>query len=1201
MEAGKSIINRFYIVLIFMLVFSCLSQRNLLAGNQETWDQLTEQANTQFEQEQYEQAVGTAVEALTYANRHFGKEEPRTIFSMYTLGRYYNDLGNPEPALPLLEEACRLSIKVSGENNSDTVMIMISLAELYGILGQYENAKPFLEKALKYQQNESGTNDPDTLATMITLAQIYEALGIYRDATKLLIQAGAAYEASAGADHSDTLFTRESLAAIYEAQGQFETAREILEDVYQRRIAVQGEKNQETIISMGSLAELYRKTGNYEESETLFQQAIALFREVAGEQDPDLFMTYGNLAQLYQDRGRYLEAEKLYMSVWKYDLAELGEKHPNTIIDLNNLAGIYRLQGEYGKAEKTYLESLALLKDVLGDKHPETISVMNNLALLFENQGVYEKAEPVFKTALRYSKEISGKKHPTSLALMNNLASLYESQGVFKKSEPLYQKAILLNKEVYGPDHPNTIASVNNLGYLFLIQQEFSKAEPLFQKVLKLWQTQLGENHQKTLKSLNNLARVYHKLGKTDQAETMFVKALQLRKDNLGEKHPDVIRSMIDLSALYHTLKKYEDAATMLTRTIILAEEILGEKHQYTFEALNNLADLYESTEEIQKALEIRQKVFDRRSVFFDRVLWAAGENTRQSYIELHKPEQDKFLKLLIKLNNKSTARTALHTSLQRKGLLLKITSEIHKIVEFTDSPELSTQAKALHEKRKQLASLTLSGPTTETPTQFRKTVVQLENELEELQAAIGRASLIYHMTSKSVSVDNVFNNMEMDDVLIDYITYKDKTLKMLAVIAQTDPRDCFVWWKCVGNKIELVPLGELESIRESISIFRETIQDEDSEEEDIIDTGHDIYKKIWEPLQSYIGDKTSIYIVPDSALHLLPFDALVDENDSYLIEYKDLKILSSSRDLVVSAFPDAQGEFVILAGPDYDLEDKSIIETKQVITAKRGGIDRGMRISHGLRSLSFEPLIGAEIEGKTIKKVSDAFAPLEGAEDEGRSISQAATDSREKSTIYIKKDAEEQQLRNLGKSPKMLHIATHGFFLQAEERLKKRLLSLQRGGPTTLPPPGDNPLLRAGLAFAGINSNAPFLGEIDTDNDGVLTALEVLSLRLSGTQLVVLSACETGVGEIHAGEGVYGLRRAFQEAGVKSVVNSLWPVSDEGTRRLMTTFYQNIYKGMPPRKALKAAQLSLLQSEWNSPYYWSAFVLVERRFSANL
>jgi CHAT domain-containing protein len=138
--------------------------------------------------------------------------------------------------------------------------------------------------------------------------------------------------------------------------------------------------------------------------------------------------------------------------------------------------------------------------------------------------------------------------------------------------------------------------------------------------------------------------------------------------------------------------------------------------------------------------------------------------------------------------------------------------------------------------------------------------------------------------------------------------------------------------------------------------------------------------------------------------------------------------------------------------------------------------------------------------------------------------------------------------------------------------------------------------LLRAGLAFAGLNANASMLGEIDTDNDGVLTAMEVLSLDLVGTQLVVLSACETGLGEIHEGEGVYGLRRSFQEAGVKNVINSFWEVSDAGTQLLMTKFYDKFLTGMSARRAMREARLEMLDDvQWSAPFYWSAFVMVGR------
>jgi CHAT domain-containing protein len=187
-------------------------------------------------------------------------------------------------------------------------------------------------------------------------------------------------------------------------------------------------------------------------------------------------------------------------------------------------------------------------------------------------------------------------------------------------------------------------------------------------------------------------------------------------------------------------------------------------------------------------------------------------------------------------------------------------------------------------------------------------------------------------------------------------------------------------------------------------------------------------------------------------------------------------------------------------------------------------------------------------------------------------------------------------------KAPEILHMATHGFFLKADDTLRKRLLKLQRGAEIHVPLPGDNPLLRAGLAFAGINTNAQFLGDIDTVNDGVLTALEVLDLNLSGTKLVVLSACETGLGEIHEGEGVYGLRRSFQEAGVAEVVSSLWEVSDAGTQALMTSFYDRVLSGTPAREALRETQLDLMDSpEWGYPYIWSAFMIVGSYESAGI
>ena len=230
------------------------------------------------------------------------------------------------------------------------------------------------------------------------------------------------------------------------------------------------------------------------------------------------------------------------------------------------------------------------------------------------------------------------------------------------------------------------------------------------------------------------------------------------------------------------------------------------------------------------------------------------------------------------------------------------------------------------------------------------------------------------------------------------------------------------------------------------------------------------------------------------------------------------------------------------------------------------------------------------------------SFSPLLGAEEEGRIITDQVQKNEEPSSMFFGQDAQEKILGEIDQPPEILHMATHGFFLEADDTLRNRILKAQRSAEVHVPPSGNNPLLRAGLAFVGINNNAQFLGDIDTTNDSVLTALEVLDLNLSGTRLVVLSACETGLGEIHEGAGVYGLRRSFQVAGVAEVVSSLWEVSDAGTQALMSDFYDRILQGTPARVALRETQLDLLNSpEWGYPYVWSAFMIVGSYESAGV
>ena len=493
----------------------------------------------------------------------------------------------------------------------------------------------------------------------------------------------------------------------------------------------------------------------------------------------------------------------------------------------------------------------------------------------------------------------------------------------------------------------------------------------------------------------------------------------------------------------------------------------------------------------------------------------------------------------------------------------------IQQISRIAEDPAMTKVAQALEAARKDLAAKTLSGPTAETQGRHVEVLYALEQRVNELQGDLGRASARYRSSIAQVSVDSLALVIPEGSAFVDYLAFEaDGVRKILAGTAVNN-----------GGAVtyDLVVYDDLAAVDDIVIEYRTIIQDDlAADEDEQLEIGQLAYETVWDPVLAAIGETEYVYLIPDGILNILPFNALVNLDEEYLIQTHDLHILTSGRDLLPNEYSLAKGEYLIIAGPDYDSEQ---VVSQEELDAAQGRRSAALKL--GIRG------VGGGLRGLS-------FAPLPGAEQEGRIITTQIAANDKASSMFFGQEAQERVLVDIAHPPEILHMATHGFFLEADDSLRNRILKAQRSADVHVPPPGDNPLLRAGLAFAGINNNAQFLGDIDTVNDGVLTALEVLDLNLSGTKLVVLSACETGLGEIHEGEGVYGLRRSFQEAGVAEVVSSLWEVSDAGTQALMTDFYDRILKGVPAREALRDTQLEMLDSpEWGYPYVWSAFMIV--------
>jgi CHAT domain-containing protein len=363
--------------------------------------------------------------------------------------------------------------------------------------------------------------------------------------------------------------------------------------------------------------------------------------------------------------------------------------------------------------------------------------------------------------------------------------------------------------------------------------------------------------------------------------------------------------------------------------------------------------------------------------------------------------------------------------------------------------------------------------------------------------------------------------------------------------LAYGDPRYAAYVMRGSGAPVR-VDLGPAAAIEIAVTELRQSLRN--PKRTDNKQRARALDALVLEPIRATIGTDGRLLISPDGALNLVPFETLVDSQGRYAVESYSISYLTSGRDLLRLQVPrQSRSAPLVVANPDFGEPTRAMGSRAPV----RSGTAAG-------------------------NLASTYFAPLSGTAQEARMIQSLYPDA----TILTGTKATKSALRATT-APAILHIASHGFFLE-----------------NAAPPPGaantraarssgglvENPLVRSGIALARANVRGPAV------DSGILTALETSSLNLWGTQLVTLSACDTGVGEVRQGEGVYGLRRAFLLAGAESIVMSLWPVSDYVTRQMMQTYYSGLKKGLGRGEALRAAQLDMLRRRPH-PFYWGGFI----------
>jgi CHAT domain-containing protein/Tfp pilus assembly protein PilF len=913
-----------------------------------------------------------------------------------------------------------------------------------------------------------------------------------------------------------------------------------------------------------------QRAGKYGDALPLAERVLEIRERLLGTEHRDVAAAISSLAGVYSGRGEYVKAMSLGLRALDIREKALGKDHPDTAQSINNLAAIYSFQGKHAEAEPLYNRALDIREKALGKDHPDTAQSLNNVGVIYVAQGKYVEAEPLHRRALDIREKALGEDHPDTAQSLNNVGLVYDYQGKYEEAEPFYKRSLDIREKALGKDHPSTAISLNNLATLYTLQGKFEEAEPLYRRSLDIREKALGKNHPSTATGISNLARIYEAQGKYEEAESLYKRAIDIYEKALGKDPHYTANTIINLGTLYRKQGRYEEAEPLYKRALDIREKALGNDHTGTFIALNSLSSLYMAKGDLVQALKFQSRANADSEHNLARNLVIGSERQKVAYLDRISDQTDRTISLHLLSSPDDPAPGALAATLvlQRKGRALDATSQNLNALRSRFNAEDQALLDRLTETRSQIAGLALSGPQRMTIEQHRDRIKTLEDQADNDQADISRRSDEFRAQSLPVTLEAVRAAIPPDSALIEFASYRPFNAKATNVNETYGPHRYVAYVLRSEGKIEWKELGDAKSIETAILTLRKALRN--PRRRDVKRPARAVDAKVFQPVRSLLGNVSRLLISPDGELNLIPFAALVDERGRYVVERYSISYLASGRDLLrLQVARESKGGPLVVAAPDF------------------GG---GVLVKASRLKKQQKNVLAGEVKAESARAaVKDLyFPPLPDAAQEGEAVRSLLPGA----TLLTKRQASKTALSQM-RSPRLLHIATHGFFLEDQNLTSAG----ERGAETLTYDPErtlqqlerrsgvEPPLLRSGLALAGAN-------EQKDDDNGILTALEVTGLNLWGTKLVTLSACDTGVGEVKKGDGVHGLRRALVLAGAETQVMSLWAVSDQATRELMVSYYGKLKQGQGRGEALRRAQLEMLKKvNRRHPYFWAGFI----------
>lgn len=1056
-----------------------------------------------------------------------------------------NGVANPD-ARAAAERLVDDKRRAFGADHPALIQTLENLGRILLRSGDNDPAAERLAQAVRIADGLLPRNDLAVAAALDAYGAATLARGRFEEARQVLDRALRLKLSALSSRDIEVARTHETLAQLMLTVGDYRGARPHVEEAVSIRAAAMPE-HPEFAGTLSLQGDLLWFEGNVREAFQSYDRAVRIATATLRPLHPDIARYLRNSALALDDMGDIALALSLRQRAAAIVEADLGADHPAMVAYLNDLANSFLAQGDYARARALYDQGLSIHRRRYGPGDAGVATLLHNLALVNGTLGDFAAARRQHDAAVAIWQRQLGPDHPFVAVALSELAAMLVSEGRPADAVVFYRRALAIRERILGADHVDVARSLAGMADALVRLKRFREAEPLSLRALDIWTRSDQEDAPGLAAVLALRADVLRAAGRLPEARTLGERALRIRQRAFGAQHPQVAETDVQLARISFEL---QDRAQALREA--LDAETLGVAHLRS--TIRYLPE--------RQALRYAAKRPSGLSLALSVLRSGAGRD-----------EAGAVLDALVR---------------SRAATLDEMAARRHSVLD-SGGPELRALAAALVSSRERLANLVVRDVADPTPHDLELLErARTDRELAERALAEKSSEFRAELARAEIGLDEVRTALPPASAVVSFVRYEQyqQNLAGRGVPGASSARYGAFILRAGEPTPVFVPLSTATTIDAAVTEWRRaaafgTVRNPTLQEAEAAyrAVGRQLARLTWQPLAAHIEGAARIFVVPDGSLNLVNFSALPVGAADYLVTAGPLiHYLAAERDLVVGADrPLPGGGLLALGGPTFDAAPSS--------RPAAPGVRRDAGGCGSFQGLRFGALPA------TLKEVTDVTQLWRAAagESDPRSIEMLTGDR-----------ATERAFKSQAAGHGVLHLATHGFFLGECEEARGGTRGVGGLTPAGVRPRSrgirdENPLLLSGLALAGANRRSR---QDLADDDGILTAEEIAALNLEGTQWAVLSACDTGLGAITSGEGVLGLRRAFQVAGARTVIMSLWPVEDDATRGWMRALYRARLEPAhrDTAESVRAASLAMLNARRarglsTHPFYWAAFV----------